>query len=88
MSETHLREVPIYVKSRIVTSITRQITSLLTLSVDIRQIETLKEKGDTFARIFTEQWIKIYFSPNRMLTTWRGIARARSCHVLQRGHLV
>ena len=61
--------------------------SLLTLSGDFRQNETFKEKSDIFARIFTKQWIKIYFSPNRMLTTWRGIARARSCHALQRGHL-
>ena len=51
------------------------MTSLLTLSGDIRQNETFKEKSDIFARIFTKQLIKIYFSPIRMLTTWRGSAR-------------
>ena len=51
------------------------MTSLLTLSDDIRQNETFKEKSGIFARIFAKQWIKIYFSPNRMLTTWWGIAR-------------
>ena len=49
------------------------MTSLLTLSDDIRQNETFKNKNDIrqnetfkeksgiFARIFTKQWIKIYF---------------------------
>ena len=37
------------------------MTSLLTLNVDIRQNETFKEKSAIFARIFTKQWIKIYF---------------------------
>ena len=37
------------------------MTSLLTLSGDIRQNETIKEKNDIFACIFTKQWIKIYF---------------------------
>ena len=46
-----------------------------------------KKKSGIFARIFMKQWIKIYFSPNRMLTTWRAIARAHSCHAFQRGHL-
>ena len=36
---------------------------------------TFKENSGIFARIFTKQWIKIYFSPSRMLSTWRGIAR-------------
>ena len=49
------------------------MTSLLTLSGDIRQNEIFKEKSDIFACIFTKQWVKIYFSPNRMLTMWRGI---------------
>ena len=61
------------------------MTSLLTLSGDIRQNETFKEKSDIFARIFTKQWIKIYFSPNRMLTTWRGDrARTLMSHVAMR----
>ena len=37
------------------------MTSLLILSGDIRQNETFKEKSDIFARIFTKQWIKVYF---------------------------
>ena len=37
------------------------MTSLLTLSVDIRQNETLKENSSIFARIFAKQWIKIMF---------------------------
>ena len=68
--------------------IKRQMTSWLTLSGDIRQNLTFKEKSGILARIFTKQWIKIYFSLNRKLTTWRRIARARSCHALKRGHLV
>ena len=79
---THLREVAYC------DVIKRQKTSLLTLSADIRQNEMFKEKSGIFARIFTKQWIKIYFYPNRMLATWRGIVRACSCHALQRGHLV
>ena len=34
---------------------------LLNLSGDIRQNETFKEKSDIFARLFTKQWIIIYF---------------------------
>ena len=47
------------------------MTSLLTLSDDIRQNETFKEKSGIFARIFSKQCINIhvYFSPNRMLTS-------------------
>ena len=37
------------------------MTSWLTLSGDIRQKLTFKEKSGNFARIFTKQWIKIYF---------------------------
>ena len=68
--------------------IKRQMTSWLTLSGENRQKLTFKENSSIFARIFTKQWIKIYFSPSRMLTTWRWIARARSCHAWKRGHLV
>ena len=48
------------------------MTSLLILTDDIRQNETFKEKSGIFASIFTKEGINIYFSPNRMLTTWRG----------------
>ena len=51
---------------------TSGMTSWMTLSGDIRQNLTFKETSGIFARIFTKQWIKIYFSPCRMLTTWRG----------------
>ena len=37
------------------------MTSWLTLSGDIRQKMTFKEKSGNIARIFTKQWIKIYF---------------------------
>ena len=48
-SETHLREVPIYVKSRIVRDVIKcQMMSLLTLSIDIRQNGTFKEKKRYF----------------------------------------
>ena len=43
------------------------MTSLLTLSGENRQKLTFKENSSIFARIFTKQWIKIYFSPSRML---------------------
>ena len=36
------------------------MTSLLTLSADIRQNEIFKERIGIFARIFTKKWIKIY----------------------------
>ena len=51
------------------------MTSWLTLSGDIRQKLTFNENSGIFARIFTNQWIKIYIFPGRVLTTWRGIAR-------------
>ena len=61
--------------------IKRQMTSWLTLSGDIRQNLTFKEKSGILARIFTKQWLKIYFSLNRKLTTWRGsCAHARVTH--------
>ena len=60
--------------------IKHQMTSWLTLSGENRQKLTFKENSSIFARIFTKQWIKIYVSPSMMLTTWRWIARARSCH--------
>ena len=37
------------------------MTSLLTLSGDIRQNLTFKENSDIFVRIFTKQWINIIF---------------------------
>ena len=37
------------------------MTSWLTLSGDVRQKLTFKENSSIFARIFTKQWIKIYF---------------------------
>ena len=37
------------------------MTSWLTLSGDIRQKMTFKEKSSNIARIFTKKWIKIYF---------------------------
>ena len=45
--------------------IKRQMTSWLTLSDDVRQKMTFKEKSSILARIFTKQWIKIYFSPSK-----------------------
>ena len=53
------------------------MTSWLTFSGDIRQKMTFKEKSDNFARIFTKQWIKIYFSLSKMLTHVAG-DRART----------
>ena len=82
MWSTHLREVAYC------DVIKRQMTSLLTLSGEIRQNQTFQENSGNFARIFTKQWIQLYFSSNRMLTTLRGIARARSCDAWKRGHLV
>ena len=38
------------------------MTSLLTLTGDVRQKLTFKENSSIFARIFTKQWIKIFFS--------------------------
>ena len=38
----------------------RQMTSWLTLSDDIRQKLTFKENSGIFACIFNKQWIKIY----------------------------
>ena len=37
------------------------MTSLLTLSGDVRQKLTFKENSSIFARTFTKQWIKIIF---------------------------
>ena len=37
------------------------MTSWLTLSGDVRQKLTFKENSSIFARIFTKEWIKIYF---------------------------
>ena len=37
------------------------MTSWLSLSGDVRQKLTFKENSSIFARIFTKQWIKIYF---------------------------
>ena len=37
------------------------MTSWLTLSCDNRQKLTFNENSGIFARIFTKQWIKIYF---------------------------
>ena len=37
------------------------MTSWLTLNGDIRQKVTFKGNSSIFARIFTKQWIKIYF---------------------------
>ena len=37
------------------------MTSWLTLNGDIRQKLTLKGNSGIFSRIFTKQWIKIYF---------------------------
>ena len=37
------------------------MTSWFTLSGDIRQKLTFKDNSGIFARIFTKQWIKIYF---------------------------
>ena len=37
------------------------MTSWLTLNGDIRQKLTFKGNSGIFARIFTKQWIKIYF---------------------------
>ena len=37
------------------------MTSWLTLSGDVPQKLTFKENSSIFARIFTKQWIKIYF---------------------------
>ena len=79
---THLREVANC------DVIKRQMTSWLTLSGDVQQKLTFEENSSIFARIFTKQRIKIYFSASRMLTTWRGIARTRSCHAWKRGHLI
>ena len=80
---THLREVAYC------DVIKRQMPPWLTLSGDIRQKLPFKENSGIFARIFIKQWIKIYFSPSRMLTTWGGgNTRARSCHEWKRGHLV
>ena len=53
---THLREV-VYCDV-----IKRKMMLFLTLSGDIRQNETFKEKSDMFACNFTKQWIKIHFS--------------------------
>ena len=63
---THLREVAYC------DVIKRQMTSWLTLSGDVRQKLAFKENSIIFARIFTKQWIKMYFSPSRMLTTRGG----------------
>ena len=38
-----------------------QMTSWLTLNGDMRQKLTFKGNSGIFARIFTKQWIKIYF---------------------------
>ena len=51
------------------------MTSLLILSGDIRQKLTFNENKGIFARIFTKQWIQIYFSPNRMLSTLMFLSR-------------
>ena len=37
------------------------MTSWLILGGEVRQKLTFKEKSSIFARIFTKQWIKIYF---------------------------
>ena len=66
----------------------RWMTSWLTFGADIWQKQLFKENSGIVARIFSKQWINIYFPPGKMLTTWRGIARAHSCHAWKQGQLV